>query len=50
MDMQYACDNVFPKLKCVAEPFLLKKSPISTQIQVRWRLTFAVSLFRRRGL
>ena len=28
MDMQYECDNVFPNLKCVLEPFFLEKSTI----------------------
>ena len=26
IDIQYECDNAFPNLKCVPEPFFLEKS------------------------
>jgi len=26
MDMQYKCDNAFPNLKCVPEPYFLEKN------------------------
>jgi len=27
MDIQYECDNAFPNLKCVPDPFLKEKAP-----------------------
>jgi len=44
MDVQFKCDDAFPNLKCVPEPFFLEKAPYTCIIIIR---LYVLCIFRK---